>query len=271
MNEKVNLKLGDVQKTMLLPLWGRALETQKQDPLLVDKKAVEIIRQLDFDFSEYAKNLSEISKMGWTLRCVYVDQVVRDFIQKHPEGTIVNLGCGLDTNFERVDNGQIHWIDLDLPDVIEVRRRFINENARGRFISASLLEPSWHKLVEPVEAVLFMAAGVLYYFEEEQVKTFLKGLACAFPGSQIVFDVSSPAGIFMANRMVIKNSGLDEKSFLKWGLKNPALLETWDNRFKLLQTGFYFRQARASLGFKTRLMTGLSDLLKMQYMVHLAF
>ena len=271
MNEKLNLKLGDVQKTMLLPLWGRALETQKQDPLLVDKKAVEIIRQLNFDFSEYAKNLSEISKMGWTLRCVYVDQVVRDFIQKHPEGTVVDLGCGLDTNFERVDNGRMHWINLDLPDVIEVRRRFIKENERNCSISASLLASAWHDQVSPSKDVLFIAAGVLYYFEEEQIKTFFKGLADAFPGSQIVFDVSSPAGISMANRMVIKNSGLDEKSFLKWGLKDPALLETWDERFKLLQTGFYFKQARAKLDFKTRLMTGLSDLLKMQYMVHLAF
>ena len=42
MTEKIAVQLGNVQKTLLLPLWGRAMETGKSEPLLVDKTAVEV-------------------------------------------------------------------------------------------------------------------------------------------------------------------------------------------------------------------------------------
>ena len=38
--EKINIELGNVQITLLLPLWGRAIETQKKNPLLIDKTAL---------------------------------------------------------------------------------------------------------------------------------------------------------------------------------------------------------------------------------------
>ena len=42
MSEKVVLDLGHAQKTLFLPLWGRAYETKKTHPLPVDKTALEI-------------------------------------------------------------------------------------------------------------------------------------------------------------------------------------------------------------------------------------
>ena len=40
MNQKIEFKTGAIQETLLLPLWGRAYETQKNNPRLIDKKAV---------------------------------------------------------------------------------------------------------------------------------------------------------------------------------------------------------------------------------------
>jgi O-methyltransferase involved in polyketide biosynthesis len=116
---------------------------------------------------------------------------------------------------------------------------------------------------------LFVAAGVFYFFEEQEVRAFLTRLADRFPGCELLMDVSSPCGVKLANRMVIKQSGLDQESFLKWGLEDARAITAWDNRFRLLDTIFYFGKRGRSLSLKNRLMGFLSDLLKAQYMVHL--
>jgi O-methyltransferase involved in polyketide biosynthesis len=268
-SEKVTVELGNVQKTLLLPLWGRAIESKKEKPLLVDKTALQIIEAVDYDFSTLAHNISDLTQMAWIMRSMCVDEVVRAFLAKYPKGTIVNIGCGLDTTFDRIDNGTVLWYDLDLPDVIELRRQFIQETERRQFIPASFLDKSWLNEICMSENVLFIAAGVFYYFEESEVKEFLVRLADRFPGSEIIFDASSPYGIKTANRMVIKRSGLDRNSFLKWGLKNAETLAAWDRRFRVLSTHYYFGEKGRNLGLRLRLFGWISDRLKVQYMVHL--
>ena len=269
MSERIAVDLGNVQKTMLLPLWGRAVESKKDQPLLVDQTAVRIIDAVDYDFSPLTRNLSDLTQMAWIMRSVCIDETIKIFLQKHPDGTIVNIGCGLDTTFDRIDNGLVKWYDLDLPDVIELRRQFIQETERRKFIVASFLDESWLNGIDGRECVLFIAAGVFYYFEENEVKSFLIRLADRFPGCEIIFDASSPYGIKTANRLVIKRSGLDEKSFLTWGLKNAEVLTTWDKRFRILSTHYYFGVNGQHLGLRIRLIGWISDRLKIQYMVHL--
>jgi O-methyltransferase involved in polyketide biosynthesis len=270
MTEKVAVELGDVQKTLFLPLWGRAVETQKEHPLLVDQTAVAILQQADYDFSGITHNMSELSQIAWIMRSAHVDEVVRAFVASYPRATIVDIGCGLETTFERVDNGRLAWYDLDLPDVIALRRQFIPETPRRKFIAASFLERGWLSAIDVRENVLFIAAGVFYYFKEAEVKEFLIRLADRFPRSELIFDVSSPYGVKVANQAVIKRSGLDEKSFLKWGLASTKDFAAWDRRLRVLDTYYYFGGERVkALSLKNRLIGKLSDYLKVQYMVQL--
>jgi O-methyltransferase involved in polyketide biosynthesis len=269
MSEKLAVELGHVQKTMLLPLWGRAFETQKDKPLLVDKAALEIVNKVDYDFASLAQSMSPLTQVAWIMRSLCTDEAIRGFLKKYPRATIVNLGCGLDTTFERVDNGSLRWYDLDLPDVINLRRQLIGESERRTFIAASFLETDWLEQISVPENVFFIAAGVFYYFEESQVKGFLLRLANRFPGSEILFDVASPYGVSVANKMVIKNSGLDEKSYLKWGLADPNNLLAWDARLWLVATYFYFGKRARSLSRRMQFFGFISDWLKIQYMVHL--
>jgi O-methyltransferase involved in polyketide biosynthesis len=269
MSEKITLDLGNVQKTLLLPLWGRAVESKKDEPLLVDPTAVRIIDAVDYDFSTLTENLSDLTQAAWIMRSLCIDETVRIFLEKYPHGTIVNIGCGLDTTFDRIDNGSVRWYDLDLPDVIELRRQFIQETDRRKFVTASFLDEGWLNDIRATDQVLFIVAGVFYYFEESEVRDFLVRLADRFPGGEIIFDASSPYGIKTANRLVIKRSGLDEKSFLKWGLKNAETLTAWDPRFQVLNTHYYFGPNGQRLGLRIRLIGWISDRMKIQYMVHL--
>lgn len=269
MTEKIAVQLGNVQKTLLLPLWGRAMETGKSEPLLVDKTAVEVMEKIDYDFSTITTGISQMSHFGWILRSRYTDQVIKDFLRSHPSGTIVNIGCGLDTTFERVDNGTLRWYDLDMPDTIELRQKFIPETDRRTYISSSFLEEDWLDEIKVSDGLLFVSAGVFYYFTEPEIKTFFTRLANRFPGCELVFDACSSFGIKTANEMVIKRGGLDEKSFLVWGLEKAEDLEKWDPRFKVLETLYYYRGNRKILPLNIWLIGLFSDSKNIQYMIHM--
>ena len=106
MGDKLKIEKGTIQETLLLPLWGRAAESAKDEPRLVDEKALEIIERIDYDFSEIEQTQA-MSQHGWVARALHIDRMVLDFIRRHPKGTVVNVGCGLDTTFYRVDNGEV--------------------------------------------------------------------------------------------------------------------------------------------------------------------
>lgn len=267
MTDRMKINLGNVQKTLFLPLWGRAEESKKRKPLLVDETAIRIIEQIDFDFSQITQNMDDLSQIAWIKRSLFCDKVIREFQTRYPAGTVVNIGCGLDTTFERIDNGKLKWYDLDLPDVIELRSKFVQENERRKFIGASFLEKGWLEDIEVNGNVLFIAAGVFYYFEEPTIKEFMIRLIDTYPNSEILFDVSSPVGVRVANKKVIQSSGLDEGSYLVWGLENKEDILSWDARIRIIGTYYYFRTQ--VIGIRNKIMGKLSDILGIQYMLHL--
>ncbi|RPH37960.1 class I SAM-dependent methyltransferase [bacterium] len=271
MTAKTAIELGNVQITLLLPLWGRAVETEKAKPLLKDETAVRIIHQVDYDFSRLAQTVHDITRFEWIVRCIHIDRTIRAFLAKHPEGTIVNVGSGLDTTFDRVDNGTLTWYDLDLPDVIDLRRKFIHENDRSRFIACSFLDESWFREIRVKENILFMAAGVLYYLEEGQLKAMMKKMASAFPGGEFVFDACSAVGVKTANEQLIKKIGLDESSYLKWAIQRADQLRGWGVEFEFIEEYPMFKHMKKGLTLRNKLIATLSDHYKMMYMIHLKF
>ncbi len=268
MNTKIKVELGNVQKTLFMPLWARAVETQKNKPTLIDKTAVEIIDSVDFDFSIMSTNIPEISQIAWIARCKRFDLIVKDFINKHPNGTVVNIGCGLDTSFERINNNSVLWYDLDLPDVIELKKKFQKETSNRKFISSSFLDTKWFNEIVISDKVLFISTGVFVYFDETEIKDFIIKIADKYDESELFFDVTSPKGLEIAN-LVIQKSGLDSRSFFKWGLTDKSIITSWDKRITLLNIYFTFAIDGLELSEKNKQIALISDSLDIQYMVHL--
>lgn len=267
MEQKISIKKGNVQETLLLPLWGRAYETQKDKPRLIDKKAVEIIEKLDYDFSTIAKTQS-MSQHGWVARSLHTDNMVREFIRKHPKATIVNIGCGMDTTFSRIDNGKITFYELDLPDVIELRKHFFEDSERHRSIASSFLDTKWFEQISVKDGLLFLAGGVLYYFDEEQIKDFFISLADHFDTCELFFDALSPLGIKIGNKQVLKKGGMDSVSTVGWGLKPVQSLEKWDKRIKVIHAIPMSRGMKKGLPLLTRMILAIPDILGVCSMVH---
>lgn len=270
-NKKIPVNLGSVQKTLLLPLWGRAIEARKKEPLLVDRTAIEIINELDYDFSTIAANINDVVQVGWIARSLLIDNTIKRFLKKDPQTIIVNIGCGFDTTFDRVDNGKITWYDLDLPDVIELRRQFIPENNRRKYISSSFLDYKWFDQLKDGENILFVAAGVLCYFEEYQIKEFFKKIADSFPNSEMIFEAYSPIAKRISNKIVLKDGGMDEQVLIKWDLKRAKSLILWDSRIKILDEDLFYKNMKRGLSIRGKLITFISDQLRMLYLVHLKF
>jgi O-methyltransferase involved in polyketide biosynthesis len=187
---KVKINLSGISKTLLFPLWGRARLSKEHSSLINDVKAIEIVEKIDYDFSTCDMIPFESRlPFPFALRAKHFDDKIKAYISKYPRASIVNIGAGLDTTFYRVDNGLIQWYDLDLPNVIEIRKQLIPETNRATCITKSFLDPSWCAEVKSTEDGVFIAiGGVLMYFEELQVKKFLSLLADNLPGAEIVFD-----------------------------------------------------------------------------------
>ncbi len=271
MPAKIPIQLKNVEKTLLLPLWGRAVEAQKKRPLLVDAAAVEIMKKIDYDFSTIALNISPITQLGWIARSIHIDRALKKFLQQHPRATIVNIGCGLDTTFERVDNGSLTWYDLDLPPVISLRRELIHENERRKFLACSFLDETWFRDLKIGDGIMFIAAGVFYYFEESDIRKFFIDLAENCPGSEIVFDACSPLGVRVANKKVIEGGGMDEGAILKWGLESANNIRQWDKRIVVAAEYRIFKNFKRRLSLRNKAGTMFSDLLNIMFMAHIRF
>ena len=227
MPDETRVELGQVQQTLFFPLLARAAETQSRRPLLKDPKAVELAEAIDFDPATFRAAMRFLV----VIRTMILDWWVRQFLAEHPEGTVVELGTGLNTRFERADNGSVHWIDLDLPDTIALRRRFFADTERRRMIAASLLDEDWMAEVERLPGpYFFVSDGVLVYLREEEVTGALGRIAARFPGSGLAFDVYPLATFKYEHRMAAKR-GL---ALWQWACDDPRTLERFGLR--LLET-----------------------------------
>ena len=191
--DKIDISgLTEAQATLLMPLWARALESQRDQPLIRDDKAEEIVSRLDFDFDSFRQK--SVPAFDYNMRASVIDQLVRRFLQANEQSTVVELGVGLDTRSERLDNGKTVWIELDLPDAMQVRHKFFQPGDRRVMISGSLLDSDWIGEIEQHRKgpILFIAEGVFYFFDQDQVGGIFQGLANRFPGSSLIFDAQSP-------------------------------------------------------------------------------
>lgn len=257
MNDKINLK--GVQETLLLPLWGRAVETKKPNPLLQDVEAVRIIDSLDYDFGHFARNVNPLSRTAWIARSIYFDEKIKNYLQKYPDGTVINIGCGLDTTYERVNNGKAAWYELDFPEVIETRKALIEENPLRKFLGYSVFDESWYAEIEKKDNVFIMMAGVIYYFEDTQVQELFKKFETVFGRCTIVFDYSSLRGVKIANKKVIEDGGMDQNAYLKWGIDNINTLGTWSNKITIVQHMKMFSEHRKKYPVSKRIGMWISD------------
>lgn len=262
-----------VQATMLLPLWGRAKYTGSNRDLLDDTQAEQIINSCGLDFSNVERGFGEFSGICYLVRARGIDNTIRSFIEKHPRATIVNIGSGLDTNFSRVDNGQIHWYNLDLPDAISFRHRYIPDSPRNQSIAKSFMDLSWFDDVrfDPADGILFVSGGVFYYFHEEEIRKVFVAMAKRFPGGELFFDGETTMAMNGSNNMVKKTG--NHGAMMYFSVNDAAMFETWSPNIRVISYESCFKriQPRKHWSFRVRLTIRMFRNSKNMSFIHLGF
>jgi O-methyltransferase involved in polyketide biosynthesis len=220
MADRQPVQLGSVQETLFIPLAARARETRRRHPVLRDPRAAQLVQSIDYDTAKYGRGAGGAVTV---LRTATFDQWVGAFLAGHPAGTVVEIGTGLNTRFERVDNGQAHWLELDLPDTIDLRRKFFADTSRRTMVAASVLDEDWLAAVAQRPAPYFFAAeGVLPYLPEEQVTATLARLAGRFPGALIALD-TYPRRTYDQQHKLAARRGIPAR--WQWACDDPRTLE----------------------------------------------
>ncbi len=250
MSERGAQGLGPVPRTLMAPLWARAIETKRASPILSDWSAVTTAGSLDFDFGRL--HLPRSTVAGACARTALIDEMVRECCRMDPRLMLVNLGEGLDNRFGRVDNGAISCVDLDLPEVVDLRARFFPDTRRRRAIARSALNYEWmDEIGSGFDAVVFVAEGVLMYLRMEEVRELFARVAVRFPGAQIIFDSIAPPMVRFA-RMEL-GRGFDAR--FQWGVRHAAEMERWGRGYKLMERRSVFETHRRHFGFLMRSIT----------------
>ena len=245
---KEPVQLSGITETLLIPLWARAVETRRPDAIVRDPKALAIYESLDYDFSKF--DGAWMTQTGIAIRTKLLDEGTTDFICRHPKAVVINLGAGLSTRFSRLDNGTIRWYEVDLPEVIGLRRLFFRETKRYRFIAGSVMEPSTLECIAAGRhPVLVLAEGLFMYFPEEDVQAVFHRLSKCFPKAEILLEMLAPCALGMGkyDPCLSKIAGgcLD----FRWTMEDCRALESWSCGVHFVQEWNVLEQYRERWGW----------------------
>jgi O-methyltransferase involved in polyketide biosynthesis len=205
--------------TLLGTLYLRAWESRLPRPILGDHYAAEAVERIDYDFDKLKRRVRPSGNQFLVaLRARQLDDWARAFLDRHPDATVLQLGCGLDSRMLRLDpESALRWFDLDIPQVIELRRRIYPERGRYQMIGASVTEDGWLAEVPADRPVLIIAEGLLPYLTADEARQLLQRLTDRFATGELLFDGLAPWVVRLG------------KTFL-WSPRDGSELERWNAR-----------------------------------------
>jgi len=207
-NKTHKIHLTEEKETLLITLQAKALDSRSKHPILNDKKAEAILRMLDYDFEKINQFGNEIMVM----RAKQMDTWLEAFIGQHPDATVLNLGCGLDTRINRIQPpSTVSWYDVDFPEVIELRKTFFSEHESYKLIASSVNDPGWLEQIPNHKPVMIMMEGMLEYLTEDEVKRLLNRLTDYFPHGQMAFDVMNAFAVRSGKEELKETTGAVHK------------------------------------------------------------
>jgi len=277
---ELHILVNDISETAFLTLQCHALDAKSPRPFLNDQGAIRTMEILKAGFASSEKRLhrklfeNKIKSSLVThiaLRAKRYDQYIRTFLARYPEAAVVNIGCGLDQRFERVDNGKIRFFDLDLPDIINIKKQIFPEKERYTQISGSVFDLGWISQI-PGDHVILVAEGVFMYFREEDVKMLFANLQEQLTDPEIVFEVFSSRWLRGWRKRIMefklkKELKLGKGTTFQFGIPDSDAIETWDPGMQLIDDWSYLDSSEME-GFLLKRMSRNDRIRKLQWTVH---
>jgi O-methyltransferase involved in polyketide biosynthesis len=238
-------------------LYGKAIETQKKNPILYDTKAVEIIKKIDYDF----KSLKIPGKTNtmMCLRAKLIDNFTDKFLKERNDTVVLHLGCGLDSRYSRIDSKNANWYDLDFEEVISIRKEFFQESDRYHLIASSVTQLDWIENIPHGHAnYLVIAEGLFMYLKEDEIKALLNHIKKRTDNYTLIFDTYS---IYTAKKVKHHPSIRKTGAQIRWGVDNNKELEIWNSEFKFNKAVYFTSNEEIEkVNWGTKLIYKIADL-----------
>ena len=263
-------KLGVVEDTLFIPMLGRIYASKHCPKVLYDQKALELEKKLPPSLLEYGCQ-SQYTLLASATRSANMDRYIRSFLQRRPNGVIIQLGCGLETTYYRCNNTWTRWYAVDLPHVIEYRRSLLPEQEREIYVAGDAFAENWIKLIrtDVLDApVLITAGGLFYYFEEEKVLGLFQMLR-QFGEVEVVFDAVSRSGMAMMHKKYMRQVGHADAQMFFYVDSGKKMAQKISGNVKILAEESYYRAIpKKGLLLSTKACMAISDWLRMVKMIH---
>lgn len=275
--KKYHIEKNTVQETLIIPLYGRKVCSERFPQLFSDPEAERLCTMLDYDFAEKGKKMEsaaglfgalEVAQRQYDIGCE-----VKAYLQAHPKAAVVNLGCGLDDTFHKCDNGICKGYNIDMPDVIAVRNELIPAGDREKNLGFDLNDDAWMAEIDASEGAVFYATGVFYYFKTEDVKALFQKMGKHFPGAVLAFDACNRRGAKLMTKTWLKEAGIANVDAY-FSLEDAAELKAWSDDFSSVTSKSYMRGYRDiyhEVGPFHKLMIRFCDSLVKMVIVRIAY
>ncbi|MDH6230695.1 O-methyltransferase involved in polyketide biosynthesis [Mesorhizobium soli] len=234
--EKVSLTRE--RETLLITLYGKALESRRPNSILADHFAEEAAARIDYDFSKL--KVDGVMGVGFAARARTLDDWVRAFLADHPDAIVLDLGCGLDTRVFRIDpSPRVEWLDVDFPEVVELRRRIYPLRENYRLIATSVTEPDWLARVPRGRPAIVVAEGLTPYLAAKDGPLLLSRLVSHLScGGEVICDLYSDLGLKLVRQNpAIRVTGAE----VHWAVNDPHDLERAVPGLKLVEEASAYR------------------------------
>ncbi len=265
-------KLGVVEDTLFVPMLGRIYASEYCPQILYDPKALELKKKLPPGLPERDRQ-SQYTLIASAARSANMDRYIRAFLERRPDGVIVQLGCGLETTCYRCGNGHTRWYAVDLPHVVEYRRALLPEPEWETCLAGNAFAEDWIRQIRtdmPDAPILLTAGGLFHYFEENKVVELLRMLT-GFGDIEIVFDAVSKSGMTMMRKKYMKQVGHGDAQMFFYVDSAAKLAGKVGGGVRALAEEPYYRHIpRSGLKLSTKLSMSVSDRFFMVKMIHLA-
>lgn len=270
--EKKYILGNNVSETLLIPLCSRVKATKRYPNYFNFTSSVKIIDKIDL--KEINFKMNNFTDLCTGLRQLQAIQEAKEFLVKHPKATIVNIGCGLDDLFSYLDNKQMKFYNLDLEKVIKLREELLETHEREFNISKSFLDFSFANDIEYKEenGIIFLMMGIVYYFEPDEIKSFIEFIPEKYKNGKLIFDSCSIMGI-KKNNEKINEMGISGAE-MKFLIKNPKIFKTWSKNIKNFSLNYYWDSClkdKKDIELKYRLLLKVMGFFKSAYIVKIEF
>ncbi len=212
--------MNNVNKTLYIPLYGKAYVSQK-GILLSDKKAEEIWASEGFKLG--GKSKSKWLAYYMSIRSAVFDEWLLGQMETHPDATVLHIGCGMDARVLRVGTRGHMWYDVDFSDVIAERGRYYTETDDYKMLVGDARENDWLADIPECGHVVVVLEGVSMYLSHNETQSLLSNLCAHFSSVTLLVDCYT---VLAAKMSKYKNPINDVGVTKVYGIDDPTVWQT---------------------------------------------